>query len=75
MPMFDYVCSACGAEFEELVRKPDETVSCPECGAAQCLRQLAKVAFSVGAKFVASTGSGACSGCSATSCSSCSTGS
>lgn len=32
MPMFDYKCDACGAEFEAL-RKADETeTACKECG-------------------------------------------
>lgn len=77
MPMFDYVCPDCGAEFEELVRKSSEVILCPECGKSGCLRQLAKVAFSLGGDPVTpSTGSSSsCSGCSSTSCSSCSSGS
>ena len=72
MPMFDFVCPRCGAQFEDLVKKADEKVECPECQCAACERQLAKVAFSVGDKFVASSGSSACSGCSTSSCSGCS---
>lgn len=33
MPIYDYQCSACGHEFEELVRL-NETPNCPSCGAS-----------------------------------------
>ena len=33
MPMFDFVCTACGNKFEELVFG-DESPACPKCGAA-----------------------------------------
>ena len=32
MPMFDFVCTACGNKFEELVFG-DESPACPQCGA------------------------------------------
>lgn len=34
MPILQYKCRACGQEFEELVKKYDEKVSCPSCGEA-----------------------------------------
>ncbi len=34
MPVFSYRCPVCGEEFEELVKKFDEAVKCPKCGAA-----------------------------------------
>ena len=41
MPMYDYVCAACGATFEELCRG-GETASpaCPVCGGTETRRQL-----------------------------------
>ena len=33
MPMFDFVCTACGNKFEDLVFG-DESPACPKCGAA-----------------------------------------
>ena len=33
MPVFQYVCPACGKKFDELVRKFDDPVRCPACGA------------------------------------------
>ena len=32
MPLFEYHCNQCHAEFEHLVRGADEGVSCPQCG-------------------------------------------
>ena len=41
MPMYDYVCAACGAKFEELCRNGEETAPvCPQCGSADTQRQL-----------------------------------
>lgn len=34
MPILQYSCKNCGKSFEELVKKYDDTVLCPECGAA-----------------------------------------
>ncbi|MDR2743883.1 MAG: zinc ribbon domain-containing protein [Desulfovibrio sp.] len=39
MPMFDFVCAACGAKFEDLVRG-DAPSACPKCGAGGARRQL-----------------------------------
>ena len=32
MPVLQYVCRKCGKQFEELVKKFDEPVTCPDCG-------------------------------------------
>ena len=44
MPLFDFRCRPCGAEFEALVRPPQDPV-CPSCGGAD-LEKLA-TSFSV----------------------------
>jgi len=31
MPIFEYACKSCGKEFEALVRKNQDTPSCPKC--------------------------------------------
>ena len=33
MPVLQYKCPKCGKRFEELVKKYDMPVNCPECGA------------------------------------------
>lgn len=32
MPLLQYTCEKCKKEFEELVKKFDEEVTCPTCG-------------------------------------------
>ena len=39
MPLYDFVCPACGAQFEELAFG-DETPACPQCGHAETQRQM-----------------------------------
>lgn len=41
MPTYDYVCDACGKEFEIFHSiKDDPKTDCPECGAAQLRRRI-----------------------------------
>lgn len=42
MPIREYQCEDCEAEFEELVQHstPDEEIPCPECGQHRARRQL-----------------------------------
>ena len=73
MPMYEFQCPKCSCEFEDLVRNAKEKVECPECGHKKVERLLSRVAFSVGGKFTASTGSSECGSCasSPSSCSGC----
>ena len=48
MPIHEYVCRACGHEFEELIRSTGQRVTCPECGAATLDRKLSSFAAVVG---------------------------
>ena len=32
MPILQYRCPSCGKEFEEIVQRYDEKVTCPDCG-------------------------------------------
>jgi putative FmdB family regulatory protein len=69
MPIFEFVCSECGAPFEELVRSAHsvEVVLCPSCGSDQVKKQISTFAARV-------TGASATRGFSS-SASSCSSGS
>lgn len=42
MPMYEYVCVACGTEFDEFARSMDavEPISCPSCGSKRTERKL-----------------------------------
>jgi putative FmdB family regulatory protein len=43
MPIYEYLCRACGAEFEELVLA-GESVACPRCRAERAEKQLSTFA-------------------------------
>ncbi len=66
MPIFEYKCNACGEDFERLVMKKDEEITCPKCGQKELKKKLSVFGMSG----VENTGS-SCSGCSSSSCSSC----
>ena len=40
MPVYEYACMECEEHFEELVRMDADAPACPNCGAANVLRQL-----------------------------------
>jgi putative FmdB family regulatory protein len=40
MPIYEYACSDCQENFEELVRSKDQRVSCPKCGSPKVGRKL-----------------------------------
>lgn len=72
MPIYEYGCTACGHEFEELVFSGDAAPKCPKCNDSDVQRLLSRFAFKTSEGFTSSTGS-SCTGCSATSCTGCST--
>ena len=45
VPIYEFVCGSCGHRFEELVGshvgREADSVTCPECGAAEVERQVA----------------------------------
>ncbi|MEZ6115902.1 MAG: zinc ribbon domain-containing protein [Pirellulaceae bacterium] len=43
MPIYEYACQKCNANFELLIRG-NEAATCPACGASQVERQLSVVA-------------------------------
>ena len=50
MPLYDFRCSACGAEFEALVRSTDPPPVCRACGHAELERLLPQVVVSTEAQ-------------------------
>jgi putative FmdB family regulatory protein len=46
MPIYEYRCSACGADFERLQRVSDATPACPTCGSRdEVARRVSLSAF------------------------------
>jgi len=48
MPIYEYVCSDCGQQFEALVRGDEQPV-CPSCGKQNLTRQISVPAAHTGA--------------------------
>ena len=40
MPIYEYTCSSCGEEFEELVLGSDEKISCPKCKSGKVKKKM-----------------------------------
>jgi putative FmdB family regulatory protein len=45
LPVYEYVCRACGRSFEELVFSGDAPPACPGCQAADAERVLSVIAI------------------------------
>lgn len=77
MPIYEYKCTQCATEFEELVFG-EETPTCPKCGdlkterlmSCACLHMPAPSRVGQTVTFPSSGRSG-CAGCSASSCAGC----
>jgi len=66
MPIYEYHCEECGADFERLLKRRDEKVSC-ECGSTRVVRRLSVFAAHMGSSSSSSASAGnapACSACS-----------
>ncbi|MCX6984029.1 MAG: zinc ribbon domain-containing protein, partial [Lentisphaerae bacterium] len=47
MPIYEYMCSKCGSEFEMLVKSSSEKVNCPKCSDSKVQRKLSVFSASV----------------------------
>lgn len=69
MPLFDFVCRACGAQFEFLVRG-GEKPACPRCQSTDLAKQMSTFAARTGGGGSGGGGS-KCAGCKGGSCRTC----
>jgi putative FmdB family regulatory protein len=69
MPLFDFVCRACGERFEALVTG-SFVPSCPKCQSFELQKLLSAFALRTGRDEGAAAGS-RCSGCAGTNCAAC----
>ncbi len=65
MPIYEYHCPTCGADFERLVNG-QTVVACPTCQSRDVRRTLSLFGVKTGTAFVPSTGSGC--GCTPRTC-------
>jgi putative FmdB family regulatory protein len=65
MPIYEYRCSGCAAEFERYVATAAAAVVCPTCASGEVKRKLSVVRFKSGGEVmstVPSSGGGGCCG-------------
>jgi len=67
MPMYEFRCRKCGVTFEELVKRADEKVKCPECGSARLEKLYSRLGAVVGGS-ESSKLSASCPTCSSGTC-------
>lgn len=74
MPIYEFVCSNCGEEFEALVMGASHDIKCSKCGSGKVQKKMSVCAIKTGYKFTGTgkkASSGGCGGCSSSSCGSC----
>ncbi|GFH62696.1 MAG: FmdB family regulatory protein [Candidatus Desulfovibrio kirbyi] len=76
MPIFEYICTKCGQEFEELIFDT-AAPPCPACGSAKTRKLMSLCSHSSGksggedAYTPPSSPGGSCVGCAGGNCASC----
>jgi putative FmdB family regulatory protein len=73
MPIYEFKCSDCQKEFDELCSMGCNSVPCPKCGSANTRKKVSTfAAMSSGSEGVKSIGGGhSCGSCHSGSCSTC----
>lgn len=77
MPIYEYCCQDCGAQFEEIVSSAATTCPpCPKCasGRTQKLMSTCRTRTGpgqTGARTASSSSGGGCAGCSGGNCATC----
>lgn len=76
MPIYEYACCNCSEEFEKLVFRSDEAVTCPKCESTNVQKKMSVCGFKSGgdkgaASSRTSSVSSGCSGCAGGSCATC----
>lgn len=70
MPIYEYTCEQCHAEFEMLVFNRSEAAVCPNCEGRQVKKKFSVFGMKSGGNFVSSAGS-SCGNCGSHACGSC----
>jgi putative FmdB family regulatory protein len=72
MPIYEYQCTTCKEEFEELV-SGDETPPCPRCSSGKTRKLMSRPSYHMagGDGSAPSPSGGGCAGCSGGHCATC----
>lgn len=72
MPIYEYICDDCQAEFEKLVINKQQEISCPKCSSKKATIQLSVFSSSVAGgsskSFTPSSGGSSSGGCCGGGC-------
>ncbi|HHT05416.1 MAG TPA: zinc ribbon domain-containing protein [Hydrogenispora sp.] len=68
MPIYEFSCSQCAHQFEELCKSHTEEIACPKCGSKETNRLFSPFAVTGGSKI---SGSSSCGSCAGGHCSTC----
>lgn len=74
MPIYEYHCNSCGAEFEKLVFGAKPAVACEKCGSDKTEKLMSRFGMgksSEGPSTDGPSGGSGCGGCSSSSCAGC----
>ena len=71
MPIYEYICQDCGHDFETLVMRSSEIISCPQCRQENLERKMSRFAFKGSERFVGTGSSSNCGSCASHNCSGC----
>jgi putative FmdB family regulatory protein len=74
MPIYEYHCNACNADFEKLVFGANPEVACSQCGSKKTEKLLSRFGMgrsSSGSPADTSSAGSGCGGCSSSSCAGC----
>lgn len=70
MPIYEYACSKCKNNFEEIVFSSTEDINCPKCKSKKVEKLMSGFSYKSGGSFSSSEGP-SCSGCASSNCNSC----
>ncbi len=76
MPIYEYECKKCNAQFEEVILRSDEVVECPQCKSNETEKLVSKCSFAsnmggMPMQAAPSSSGRSCGSCSGGSCSTC----
>ena len=70
MPIYEYLCHACGNDFELLILGVNSESSCPACGSRDMEKKFSVFGMKSSSGFISSSDS-SCGGCKSDSCVGC----
>ena len=76
MPIYEYRCLKCEEDFEAIVFRSKDKVTCPHCNGTKLERLMSSFGFRSGGgdggeSYAPSSGSSGCASCSSGNCSTC----